>query len=171
MHNDKPGKRIPLSKSVVDDMEGEMWEDIFGLDGYFVISNLGRIKRQRYEIQRSNGSVCVMAEKIIKPKVGKARNKFKNDYTYYIMGKVVIQGKDFSFSVARLVYYCFVQPFDLDDNSIVILCKDTDNLNIQPSNLILANLNQKRQRIVERKRFRSPLLDLAAEKLGTSAKA
>jgi hypothetical protein len=70
-----------------------------------------------------------------------------------------------------MVYYCFIEPFDLKDKSIVILFKDTDNLNIHPSNLILADLGQKRQRVAERERFKSPLLDLSEEKTGNNRKS
>ncbi|HRG25056.1 MAG TPA: NUMOD1 domain-containing DNA-binding protein [Chitinophagaceae bacterium] len=60
-----------------------------------------------------------------------------------------------------MVYYLFVAPFDLEDPRIVILCKDTDNLNIRPSNLCKADIHQKQQRVVKRERMRSPLLDLS----------
>ena len=145
-------------------MKGEVGKDVPGLDGYFLISNFGRIKRQQYDLQHPNGFVYMLPEKIIKPRIGKAGNKFNNDFTYYVVGKVVADGKTFAFSVSRMVYYCFIEPFDLKDKSIVILFKDTDNLNIHPSNLILADLNQKRQRVAERERFKSPLLDLSEEK-------
>ena len=87
------------------------------------------------------------------------------------MSKVVVEGKTFAFSVSRMVYYCFIEPFDLKDKSIVILFKDTDNLNIHPSNLILADLNQKRKRVAERERFKSPLLDFSEEKRATIRKS
>ena len=70
-----------------------------------------------------------------------------------------------------MVYYCFIEPFDLDDKKIVILFKDTDNFNIHPSNLILADLVQKRKRVVERERFKSPLLDFSEEKRATIRKS
>lgn len=163
-------KTYPHKNLSLQNMEGEIWEDIPGLDGYFLISNLGRIKRQQYEMQTRIGAIYVMPEKILKPKIGKAVNKFKKDYTYYIIGKVVIEGKSFAFSVARMVYYCFVEPFDLDDKSVVILFKDTDNLNVEPSNLVLSTLEQKRQRTVKLKRFRSPFIDLTEEQLQTIRK-
>ena len=122
-------------------------------------------------MQHPNGFVYTLPEKIIKPKIGKAANKFKNDFTYYVIGKVVVEGKRFAFSVSRMVYHCFIEPFDLKDKSIVILFKDTDNLNIHPSNLILADLGQKRQRVAERERFKSPLLDFSEEKRATIRKS
>lgn len=164
-------KKYPFQNLLLNDLEGEVWEDIPGLDGYFRISNLGRIKRQEYELQHPNGYSYVLAEKIIKPKVGKAVNKFKNDYTVYITGKVVVEGRTFAFSVARIVYYCFVHSFDLKDKNLVILFKDTDNLNVHPSNLVLADLNQKRKRVAEREKFRSTLLDLSEEKRATIRKS
>lgn len=166
MHN-KPQKEYPYQNLSLDDIEGEQWQDVPGLDGYVLISNFGRIKRQQYETQYSDGSVRVMAEKIIKPKFGKAINKFKNDYTYYLIGKVIIEGKYYAFSTARMVYYCFSERFDFDDTNIVILFKDFNNLNIHPSNLTLGTREQKAQRAVERQRFRSSFFDLTDEKKGT----
>ena len=87
------------------------------------------------------------------------------------MGKVVAEGKRFAFSVSRMVYHCFIEPFDLDDKRIVILFKDTDNLNINSFNHILADLNQKRQRVAERERFKSPLLELSEQKRATTRKS
>lgn len=161
----------PYQNPSLEDIEGEVWEDIPGLDGCYLVSNLGRIKRQRRQIQKSNGAICVMQEKIIKPKVAKLINNLKKDYTFCLMGKVVLQGKDVAFSLARLVYYCCVEPFDLDDNNTVILCKDTDNFNIQPSNLLLSTCDQKQQRAVDRKRFRSSFLDLTEEERATIRKS
>ncbi|HEX8676615.1 MAG TPA: NUMOD4 domain-containing protein [Segetibacter sp.] len=164
-------KVYPYQNISLENLEGEVWKNVPGLDGYFLISNFGRIKRQEYELQHPNGFVYILPEKIIKPKIGKAANKFKNDYTVYITGKVVVQGRTFAFSVPRIVYYCFVHPFNLKDKNLVVLVKDTDNLNIHSSNLILADLNQKRQRVAERKRFRNTLLDLSEEKRATIRKS
>ena len=104
-------KVYPYQNTSLKNLEGEVWEDVPGLDGYFLISNFGRIKRQQYDLQHPNGFVYMLPEKIIKPRIGKAANKFKGDYTYYIMGKVIVEGKTFAFSVSRKVYYCFIEPF------------------------------------------------------------
>jgi hypothetical protein len=51
----------------------------------------------------------------------------------------------------------------MSDTNVLILTKDTDNFNITPSNLIASSIQDKQQRIIKRKRFRSPLLDLPNE--------
>lgn len=48
----------------------------------------------------------------------------------------------------------------MNDRSIVIICKDGNNFNIRPSNLKKVSVGEKQQRIVKRKRFRSPFLSL-----------
>src|SRR5688500_10304928 len=142
-------------------MKREEWEDIPGLDGYFLISNFGRVKRLQYEMLYRNGAIYVKPEKIIKPAVLKIPNRYKKDYVYFLANRITLQGVRNNISVARLVYYCFVKTFDIGDQQKVILCRDGDNLNIRPSNLFLATLHDKAKRIFVRKRALSPLLKLS----------
>ena len=111
-------------------------------------------------MQYRNGAIYLKPEKIIKPQIVRQPNKFKKDYTYFLAGRVTLSGRKYNMTIARMVYYCFVEPFDLEDQDVVILCKDADNFNIHPSNLQMATKSQKQQRTVTRKRFKSPFLDL-----------
>ena len=43
------------------DLEGEIWNDVFGFDGLFSVSNLGRVKRE----MRTTSYNRVIQEKII----------------------------------------------------------------------------------------------------------
>src|SRR5689334_22254904 len=109
-----PKKEYPYQNLYLEDLEGEEWEDIPDLDGYFLISNFGRIKRQQYEMQYRNGAFYIKPEKIIKPQIVRQPNKFKKDYTYFLAGRVTLSGKRYNITVARMVYYCFVEQFDLE---------------------------------------------------------
>jgi hypothetical protein len=150
----------PYQNTSLKSIRGESWEDIPGLDGYFLVSNYGRVKRCTYEMQYRNGAIYVKPEKIIKLTIVKQPNKFVGDTTFFLTTGVTLSGKRHNFTVARLVYYCFVRPFDLADDAIMIVSVDGDNFNIHPENLRAVNRSQRQQRIVDRKRFRSPLLDL-----------
>ena len=156
-------KEYPYQILSLEDLEGEWWEDIPGLDGYFLVSNLGRIKRQQYEMQYRNGAIYIKPDKIIKPHIVRQPNKFKKDYTYFLAGRVTLSGRRYNLTLARMVYYCFVEHFDLEDQDIVIICKDTDNFNIRPSNLEMATKVQKQQRTISRKRFKSPFLNMTEQ--------
>ena len=112
-------------------------------------------------MQYKNGAFYTKPEKIIKPLIANAYNRFKKDYTSFLTARVTVAGRRVGFMVARMVYYLFVEAFDLEDLSWIVICKDTDNLNIKPSNLRKVSLQQKRQRIEERKRYRSRFLDFS----------
>jgi hypothetical protein len=152
-------------------LPGEEWEDIPQLDGYFCISNLGRVKREAYEMQYRNGAIYLKPEKIIKPQIIRQLNKLKKDFTYFLTARVTLSGVRHTISIARMVYYCFVETFDLKDPNKLVICKDCNNFNIRPSNLQLITKSQKQKRAIVRKRFRSPLLDLSAEQRQIQRKA
>lgn len=155
--------KYPYENLSLKNIKDERWEDIPGLDGYFVGSNFGRIKRLEYEMQYKNGAIYKKPEKIIKPSIVKQPNKFVGDSTSFLTARVTLSGKRYNYTVARLVYHCFVEPIDLADHTKFILAKDCDNFNIIPSNLMIASLGQKSTRAFQRNRSRSPLLDLSAQ--------
>jgi hypothetical protein len=149
-------KKYPYQNLELGDIKDEIWEDIPGLDGYFMISSYGRVKRLKYEMQYKNGKTYVRPEKIIKPQINEAFNYYKKDYRKYLCNKVQLNYKLYTFSLGRMVYHCFVnRRFDMDNYSLVIFYKDDDCFNITPSNLLLANLSDKQSRIFSRKRVKS----------------
>lgn len=157
-------KKYPYKSLDLKAIKGEKWKDLSDLEGYYQISSYGRIKRLEYEMEYKNGAIYLKEEKIIKPTIVKQPNKFKKDHTYFLTNKVVFNKRKHNFTIARIVYYLFVEEFDYEDSSIVIICKDGNNFNIRPSNLRKMSLSQKQKRTVERKRFRSPYSNLS-EKL------
>lgn len=142
-------KKYPYQNTELQNIKGERWKDIPGLEMYFKVSNFGRIKRLEYELEYSDGRVYIKPEKIIKPVLGKAPNRFMNDNVYFLRTKVILYKKIYNFSLARLVYHCFKKPIKSDGDLVVILAKDGNNLNITPSNLIMASIAEKQQRIFE----------------------
>lgn len=146
-------KKYPYHDHNLDNLPGEEWEDIPGLDGLYVISNLGRVKRQDIEILCKTGEVRRLGPKILSADVGKQKNKGLNDLTYFLNASITYEGKRYKFSIPRLVYYCFIKKFDLDNHSLVVLAKDGDGKNIHPENLILVEIRHKQRRIFERGRL------------------
>lgn len=114
-----------------------------------------------YSMQYSNGAIYTKLQKIIRPSITKAANAFKKDTIFFLTGRVVLNGKRYSFTVARLVYEVYVHPLDASDRKMVVLTKDYDNFNIRPSNLHAVDLSRKQQRIFQRKRAVSPFLNLS----------
>ncbi len=155
-----PLKEYSYQNLSLQSMKGERWKNVPGLEGYYVISNLGRVKRLEYEIKYEDGRCIIRKEKIIKPGIFRHYNKFTGDFTPFLRFSVSLSEKRYNFSVARLVYHCFIRSIDLNNFKTVILTKDGDNFNIRPSNLIAASLTQKHRRIFQRKRAISNFLNL-----------
>jgi len=155
--------RYPHQYLSLNDLKNEKWKDISGLEGYFMVSNFGRVKRLEYEMEYKNGAVYMKPEKIIKPAIARKKNKFKNDETCFLVNRVVLDGIKYNLTLSRIVYHCFKEKFDLSDKKINILCKDGDGLNVIPANLVKATLYEKAERMVARGRFESSLKYLDKE--------
>jgi hypothetical protein len=153
-------KQYPYQNTSLENIKGERWEDIPGLGGYYMVSDYGRIKRLEYETQYRNGSIHVKPEKMIKARISKSPNKYKKDYINFLCASVSLNKKRYSFSIGRLVYDCFVKHFNTNDRDLYVICVDTDNFNIRPSNLKLVSLSERALRSIQRGRFRSSFLDL-----------
>jgi len=150
-------KKYPYQNIELKNIKGERRKDIPGVERYFKVSNYGRIRRLEYELEYSDGRLYLKPEKIIKPVKMKVPNKFVNDHVFFLRTTVTLYKQKYNYSLARLVYHCFIKPFRIDDDSIVILTKDRNGLNIKPSNLKMASIAEKQQRIFDLNR-REPLV-------------
>ena len=86
-------KQYPYQNTSLENIKGERWEDIPGLDGYFMVSDYGRIKRLEYETQYRNGSIHVKPEKMIKARISKSPNKYKKDYINFLCASLALKKK------------------------------------------------------------------------------
>lgn len=74
--------------------------------------------------------------------VSKSLNQYLNIQTYYKSVGLKQDGRVWFTSVARLVYYNFVEPFDINDDSLIVSYKDFDGRNLKPCNLILCKRSE-----------------------------
>lgn len=160
----KTRKKYHYQNLSLKDIKGERWEDIPGLDGYFCVSNYGRIKRLEFEMMYKDGRICLRKERIIKPMIVTEKLQKKKLENKFLAVRVCLETYRYNFTIARLVYHCFIQAFNLDDHKKVVICKDTDNFNIRLNNLKLFTLSEKVQRSIERDRYPDNLAGISAEK-------
>lgn len=78
----------------------EIWKDIEGYEGYFQVSNLGRVKGLNRKIIRCNQSIMTIKEKMLSP---------YRTYKGYLVVCLTKLGKMKVRSVHRLVSNCFVE--------------------------------------------------------------
>jgi len=90
---------LPHKNFSLDDMEGEIWKDIKGYEGYFKISNLGRVLALDREIIRSDGKKYKYKGRILKNRISK-----RGYYITYIQ----INNLQKNFTIHRLIAINFI---------------------------------------------------------------
>ncbi len=143
----------PYKNTSLLDMPSEKWRDLPFLEGIYRISNFGRVKRLATETGNGKGFTMRLQEKIIKSYPSRAINKGIGDYVYGLSAGITSGGAKHKFSIPRLVYYCFIKKFNLNNFKLVVLPRDGNGKNIQLSNLQLADHRQKLMRVFERNRW------------------
>lgn len=150
-------KYYPYQNLSLDDLKGEKWDDIPGLDGYYQVSNFGRIKRLQRKVTYQNGTIVTLSERIKVLNVCKAPNEELGDFTFHLLLSVQVNNKTYRFSVRRLVYCRFVKEFALDDQSVLIVPKNGNGLDIRPENLKMIKAIQQRKLTYDNSRRTSSL--------------
>lgn len=143
-----------LDKSLAD-RPGEIWVPLLDLEEYISISNFGRIKRNPRRVTYKNGRSKYVTAAILATPVIQSKNKTIGDFTFQLLGSIMIEGKTKRFSIRRMVYYHFVEEFDIDDDMVVILPLNGNGLEIVPNNLKKATILTKVRRSVSTGRMRN----------------
>ena len=87
---------LPHKNLSIEDMDGEIWKDIEGFEGYYQISNFGRVK--------SLSRIVIDSKRNIKEKILKVRiTKYG-----YINITISFNRKQYSFIIHRLVAHYFI---------------------------------------------------------------
>lgn len=132
-------EKYPYEILTLEDLPGEYWKPIPGFEDYYEISSYGRVKSLRRAYINRYGGERVLPEKIRKLKLTTNLNKKIGDLLYSLVITLSYEGQHYSYAVSRLVYHCFVEPFDLTDMDLRVSFKDGDGRNVDYRNLFITN--------------------------------
>ena len=131
-------EKYPYKHFSLTNMKGEKWCDIPSLGGAYQISNYGRIKTINRWVQVTGSARDYrVKEKIRKAQVSTQTVSGGKRKLHRLAIMLKLEGKHHSIGIARMVYFLFVRKFDLEDRTLVVVCKDDDPFNIRPGNLRL----------------------------------
>jgi hypothetical protein len=138
-------KNVLYNKSLKN-LPDEKWKSIEGFENY-EISNYGRVKRCKRWFQSRLGHEYILAELILKPLFSKNFNNYLQSYTYNVQCRISREGKAHTKSLGRLVYYHFIEEFDMDDRTVVIVPKDNNRFHMHCKNLEKISVKEESLRI------------------------
>jgi len=125
-------KDLPYLNTSIDDMEGEIWVDAFGFDGYYEVSNLGRIKSVSEREVRFGKNIRKMPVRILKQSISKIRKKRGIDNR--LTCGFSIDNKRITINVPRMIYQSFFPDENIDN--LVISHKNRCEFDNRLKNLI-----------------------------------
>lgn len=132
----------PYQNLSLKNIKGEKWKPLKGYEGYYEISSYGRVKSVARERVLHHGGIMPIAEKMLRSRLGKVKNKSVGDFLFTLIVTLNLDGIKYYHSVARLVYNAFVSPIELKDRSTMISYKDGDGRNIHYKNLFATNIKE-----------------------------
>jgi len=148
----------PYQVITMEDLPNEVWKDVHDFEGFYMVSNLGRVKSlDRIVAHVRLGSQRVFG-RILHQSISRNKNIKTGAPSIDLRVSLARDSKMFYFNTRRLVYLAFI------DNSInyaldkfCIINKDGNGYDNSTSNLILATNNDKGKRVIERGRMDSYL--------------
>lgn len=126
--------REVLYNTSTKNLQYEEWKLIEGFESY-EISNYGRLKSRERFVSLPHGNENKLREKIMKLIFVKQFNNYLQSSNYNVHCTLSLDGQKYRKSVARLVYYHFIEKFNWKDHTISIISKDGNRLHIHSSNL------------------------------------
>lgn len=144
MQTKEKNRLFPYQNLDLKNIKNEKWADVPGFEGHYQVSNLGRIKSLPREVLLRWDKPVLIKERILKPRLSAYINQVINKPVYSLIITLHLDGIKYYYSVARLVYYAFIEPFDLSDKHIFIGIKDLDGRNIRLSNLYKTDISELR---------------------------
>lgn len=151
---DKYAKEV-LCNTSLQDLPQEEWKLVEGFENY-AISNYGRLKSlERWTFLPNKTKGKKEPELIMKLILVKQFNQYLQRNFYQIHCTLSSEGKKYRKSIARLVYYHFIEKFDFDDRNILISCKDDNTFHVHYTNLEKITASEKRLKTFRLNRARN----------------
>lgn len=158
-----------LYNTSLEDLPNEEWKLIEGFENY-AISNYGRVKSLARMTLSFNENLREQPDLVMMLIFNKNFNKHLKRSFYNVFCSLTIERKRYRRSVSRLIYYHFIEKFDLSDRSLIISYKDGNSLNTHYKNLekitssekVFRSMQNNRAEISEMK-FQKPISQYTVE--------
>lgn len=131
----------------LENLHDERWEPIPGFEDRFVVSDKGRVKR--LSSWTTNGRTIFLKEQILY-QIMEVKNN--TTHLYCLLNH---REKTTRVTITRLLYYCFVEKFDMNDKSFAVINQNDPFWNIDISKLSLSSFSSLLKGKMKRRKARN----------------
>jgi len=103
----------PYENRLIKNLKGETWKDIRNYEGYYQVSNMGRVKSLDRIIPHSRLYHQFVKGRILKPKIVKDFNKLTGDDMISLQVSFTVEGVTRYHNIRRLVFAAFRKKMTL----------------------------------------------------------
>jgi len=143
----------PYQNMSLNNMKGEIWKSIPGFEGYYMASNVGRVKSVDRTIPHPRLYTQFVEGRILSQSVAKNRNLKTGEPMIDLRVSLNVEGTQYYFNTRRVIYQAFKnKKLDYDRDGLYIINKDGNGYNNRVSNLKAVTKSEKSQRVFKRGR-------------------
>lgn len=139
----------PHQNLLLKNLKDEIWKDIYGYEGYYQVSNLGRVKSLDRIIPHPRLYQQFVKGRILKQKVVKDFNKLTGDAMISLQIALALENTTHYYNIRRFVYSAFKRKIDFEKDGLYVINKIGDGYNNKVSNLELASKSKKQRRSIK----------------------
>lgn len=139
----------PFRNTDVKNLKGEIWKDVPGYEGYYQVSNMGRVRSLDRTIPHPRLYRQFVKGRILKQKAVKDFNRTTGDAMISLQVALAMENTTHYHNVRRLVYTAFKKKIDFRKDGLYVINKDGDGYNNRLTNLELASKSKKQRRSIE----------------------
>lgn len=150
-------EEYPYQNLNIDDLLGESWREVHGFEGYYEVSNLGRVKSLDRHVPHPRLYQQFVKGRMLRQKIQSTTNKKIGDKMLYLQVSLSLDGKMYFYNVRRLVYSAFIKNLNHSEDAFYVMNINGDGLDNQLSNLTLATHSEKQKRVIVRERMENTL--------------
>jgi hypothetical protein len=142
-----PVCKYPYQDMYPGNLPGEVWRGVVGIENFYMVSNLGRVKRRCHYEYKPNKTIVLKKEKILKLYSRKTGARKQNIVLSF---SARIGSSQKLLSVPKAVYGSFICPKG-NKKRFSISHKDSDMFNNQVENLMVRNEKPKTKQLTVKK--------------------
>ena len=145
-------KEYPYQEKLLAQLKGEKWKDISGFEGYYQVSNLGRVKSLDREIPHPRLNKQFVEGRVLSQSIARNRNILTGEPSIDLRVSLAKDGVAYSFNTRRLVYSAFIKNIEYEKDGLYVINKNGDGFDCSVKNLKIVTKSEKQTRAIARGR-------------------